>query len=116
MGEELLELAARVEKATGPDRGLDYLIFCACVPLGESAYWGPDDRENHFTGSLDAALSLVPSGVNIGLHIDHNGCDCAWSSRRVGWQPQVVPANAPALALTAAALRALHAQSQGEPV
>jgi hypothetical protein len=69
--------------------------------------WEPDILAiPRYSGSIDAAMSLVPEGVNIGLHIDQNGCDCAWSSRAVGWQPRVAPGNSPALALTAAALRA----------
>ena len=88
--EGLVELALRVEAATGPDRELDALIRCAvfapegaCVEKsphngawciydgkdrqGRSRLWEPRtltrlQRLGEFTASLDAAMSLVPEG------------------------------------------------------
>jgi hypothetical protein len=130
MSNELLELAARCENATGPDRELDAEIEVAVAGFPERAYQqrnamrpkgSPDlDRMQWlaswgipaFTGSIDAAMGLVPEG---------------WAGRNVFpfvsrqkltlWQAGIgVPgpplkgtsayAATPALALTAAALRA----------
>jgi hypothetical protein len=71
-GREMLELAARCEAATGPDRELDIamlpLIGLRFVdeghPIGRVCY----DSNNQatvmprFTASIDAALTLVPEG------------------------------------------------------
>lgn len=97
--DDLQRLVERIEGASEGSALLDHAIGYALFPERES--WPL------YTTSLDAALTLVPEGVNIGLHIDHNGNDCAWSSRAVGWQPQVTAGCVtPALALCAAALRA----------
>jgi hypothetical protein len=50
-----LELAERCEKATGPDRALDWEIHCCNGLEGVGAY-GPHPT---YTASLDAALTLV---------------------------------------------------------
>jgi hypothetical protein len=55
----MLELAHRVEAAVGPDRDLDQAISTA---MGEFHAVGWEDRIRDFTGSLDAALSVVPDG------------------------------------------------------
>lgn len=141
MSADINKLAERCEAATGPDRVIDGLVHVAANPdtpwiighepgrfprkaiygtlsdfrdalLGENgADFADAINAPAYTASIDAAMTLVPEGVNIGLHIDHNGCDCAWSSRAIGWQPRVVPGNTPALALCAAALRARAALS-----
>lgn len=139
---EYLALAERAERAEGADRELDAAIFRTLgrVPaVASNVRWateerrelrgivfGPDGYEDEwwavpaFTASLDAALSLVPEGMT-------------W---RVGWQekrfseghegvaavPAPLPfaddwresrAATPALALVAAALRALAAEGEG---
>jgi hypothetical protein len=67
--EQLLSLAERVEKATGPDRELDLRIETATNP----EYAGMDEAhawllvkyggQRPFTASLDAAVTLVPEGL-----------------------------------------------------
>ena len=76
---ELLELAARIEAASGADRALDQIIMAAafpennarvieydgglfCVEGGEGDDWHMMRQSKHFTGSLDDAMSLVPEG------------------------------------------------------
>lgn len=104
---KLLELAERCKRATGPDSELGLAISEACEM--ETPHFCP-------TASLDAAMTLVPEG-------------CVWSvgdwsaiDKWVGatcWPPEdrrpvdfsgITLAATPALALTAAALRALAAQ------
>jgi hypothetical protein len=107
----LADLAARCEKATGPDRELDAEIYVALDANRENrdalaingavGSWVPD-----FTASLDAAMTLVPEGwywqVGQGNH--------AWAAVYENPIPpamRVDPiAATPALALCAAALRA----------
>jgi hypothetical protein len=109
---ELLALAERVEKAQGADRHLDVDIYHAFgEPLGTGVALPPA-----FTASLDAAASLVPEGW--GYWIDG-------SAPELGITVSVMPidpadrrdkrgdAATPALALTAAALRA-RAEEAGE--
>lgn len=112
---DLLELAARVEALEGPDREVDAEI---CVALGiepqarEMLQFAAYDRcVRYFTASLDAAMTLVPEGcwaegslsspsaleIHAPMTFDPIG---------KGW------ATTPALALTAASLRA-RAQASG---
>lgn len=61
------ELIERLEKSTGPSRELDRLIGDAVgAPMG---YTGDAIGLGYarFTESLDAALTLVPEGMQIGL-------------------------------------------------
>lgn len=58
VGGELLALAERCEAATGPNRHLDYAIFCATAVMDGRNQWHPLDG-NEFTASLDAAMTLV---------------------------------------------------------
>jgi hypothetical protein len=133
--DELLALAEKVEAAKGADRELDCLIFESChrlltperrgtidgEPTGE--YYGLDGeqlpvRAPRYTGSLDAALTLVPP-----LHGYYVRENCSRDGEVVYCNAQVWPysdprdedaprywANAPeklpALALTAGALKA----------
>lgn len=112
------DLALRVEEATGPDRELDRLIQLAIrKPVPSDAWTGrdaiPPQKPRHFTASLDAAMTLVPEGwialiSNVGLPDE---CNTAKGSAIVGYgradlEPIEVEAATPALALTAAALRA----------
>lgn len=117
----LLELAQRVEAAEGPDRGLDALISAMQIrAISETRFktvqaWADTaifNRWNfpHYTSSLDAAMQLVPER----WRLDHLG------EKRIvpGFIATVSPkmdidgdafggeAATPALALTAACLRA----------
>ena len=100
---ELLALAERVEAATGADRDIDHAIYAAFNPDKPIPY---DRRllpwEHLYTASLDAAMSLVPSG-------EYWECgplpDMSQYRGRVGMKAAY--AATPALALTAATLRAL---------
>lgn len=111
----LLELAGRVEAAGGADREIDRAIMEALRRAPDyAADWGPRDNCHPapfaYTASLDAAMGLVPEGydwiiehvnggLTIGARVGHNDPD------RTSWGAT------PALALTAACLRALAVQS-----
>lgn len=120
--DDLQRLVERIEGASAPVRQMDADIARAVGFIPNDAVLDSEGTAWHnrlgtkvpcYTASIDAAMTLVPEGVNIGLHIDHNGNDCAWSSRAVGWQPQVTAGCVtPALALCAAALRARITQEQ----
>ena len=111
-----LALAERCEQAAGPDRVLDAEILCAiygftihkenrCV---NSSSW---DR---LTGSLDAAVTLVPEGWIYELGRGESGTSralCRMSDELGIWTGWAVAATA-ALALCAAALRARAAMAQ----
>lgn len=127
---KLLELAERVEALTGPDRKMDIAIWMACVANAQQLELVEKGREYHgdseadfradrmsdgkrYTGSLDAAMSLVPKGHLWTL----DSFEGPRSTAGV-WKPQtgwlIYPCDAPktatpALALTAACLRA-HAE------
>jgi hypothetical protein len=113
---DLLQLAERVEKATGPDRDLNIamlpLVGLRFVdeghPIGQVCY----DSNNHavplpnFTASIDAAMSLVPEGCNFGLG-DKDATTKAWAWVGLFSGPDnIANAATPAIALCAAALRA----------
>jgi hypothetical protein len=111
---DLTTLADRVEKLEAGDREVDADIYVAAVPgrhntdalscIGSVAFWVPA-----YTSSLDAAMTLLPS-------------DCWWVLEKVALAPglfaEVVDHKAkaatPALALTAACLRA-RAALQDKP-
>lgn len=124
--DELLALADRVEALTGPDRETDKAIL---LTLGYSwrgmAYWFHDDSrqwkgDTHFTASLDAAMSLVPSdswheikGPRKYLNIPTPSPNY-WSAHLARWNHEFQVAGwgaTAAIALCAAALRALAHQS-----
>lgn len=141
MTEDLLKLAAKVEAATGPDRELDADILEIVFPaqfeklrieagmpsgapnavmtkgarelvIHRSRYW--------FSSSLDAATALVPKGFMWRLQVWPDGVNSALLEKNPGdcgaidaWQTETFAA-LPALALTAAALRARAAALQGE--
>lgn len=149
--EELLALAERCEQATGPDRELDCAIRMAvyapegatmeqspingnwCIYSGTSFRTGkPALWESHlgrnqaFTASLDAAMSLVPDGcLAMVKHLwdgpkrcgyafvsqytpDAEECDGKmWVADYTGC------AETPALALCAASLRSRAAMGEG---
>lgn len=103
----LLALAARVEAAAGADQALDRAIAMAAMP--------PERRgmyvRRHYTASLDAAASLVPAGWrwvvgNMGNAHVYQDCTAGKSV--------TAQAVTPALALTAAALRARAEEARDE--
>jgi hypothetical protein len=105
----LLELAERCEKASGPNRGLDWMIQLRDGPNGVGAY-GPHP---HFTASIDAAMALVPGDAFWRLGHDGDGADPSEFRADVivprlgGADPRGrAIGSTPALALCAAALRA----------
>ena len=94
----LLALAERVEAATSGCRKLDAEIC--------SRLFGRSIGVSRYTFNIDAALSLVPSGcfgAQVSSHTDCTGGATCWDSRG---NPYSVNAATPALALTAACLRA----------
>jgi len=127
--EAIIALASRCEQATGPDRQLDVEIVAAITPGIVGIERGPLDGSGddylfvfdpprawseswllvpRYTGSLDAALTLVPDGHAISLHIDADGTVIAGCMPDDGdgcTDADICASNAP-LALCAAALRA----------
>lgn len=119
MKAELEAQADRVEALAGPDRETDVMIGRArglVYPDGPSGgQWGGSFSPcPYYTASLDAAMTLVPEGWTL-FHLDG-----PWNSTAA----HVTLANnnglfcegeaaSPALALTAAALRALAAEKEG---
>jgi hypothetical protein len=103
----LRALIERVEQATGADRRLDGDIETA---LGwPFAPWTGDARP--FTSSLDAAASLVPDGWSwsVDTHNKAGPIAICEPARGVFCRSE---ASTPALALTAAALRARLAEME----
>lgn len=137
----LLELAERVEALAGPDRATNALIAVA-INLGArgvieddheylspvrkddygvnpGAYWfccrsGRSLRmADHYTGSLDAAMTLVPEGFQtLDVDQDHDGAEWRWRLYPQYRADLAVfgQAGSACLALTAAALRARGTQ------
>lgn len=128
----LTELATRVEALDGaPDyfnpineeivKAIGWRFVREGHPIG-CVWYRPDGRAScvpNFTGSLDAALSLVPEGWSTGLGDLHGYAPPIWRAHlRDHNNPnparrQWIEGHAatPALTLTAAALRALAAQA-----
>jgi hypothetical protein len=121
----LLALAERCEQAAGPNNGLDAEIALAIgytherrgteracwwrTPAGQQlAYVGYKNHPPFFTGSLDAAVTLVPEGWAVELVQALSGSP--WHATLRGGSALVpiigATASKPALALCAAALRA----------
>jgi hypothetical protein len=101
----LLALASRVEALKGscPYLGLDVL-----KALGRRS---ADDiglplNSECPTASIDAAMTLVPEGCEIGVSIFRKGVGAASVCDKKGRQHNCLKAATPALALCAAALRA----------
>lgn len=131
---DLVELAARCEKATGSDSELDEAIMAAlftreqrhigCQEEQDDGSWSPvkdsvwvdpkTDRwvgtgARQFTSSIDDAMTLAPEGLRI---LSMFGPDVSLVTLHtepfgaIGAWHQTVKAATPALALCAAALRA----------
>lgn len=123
---DLEQLAERCEKASGPDRELDIEIAIASglyvkekrgsdrkewfYPTDgkgwrHSPYSLGFERLPSFTASLDAAMTLVPEGYDWAVFRTNGGLTVhAWCGSR-----EDVFSSTPALALCAAALRAIAA-------
>lgn len=94
----LLELADRVEQATGPDRDLDGEIHSGIGKRDQQWSYAPS-----YTASLDAAMTLVPEGLDVNLWWGiRKGLPLATAEIDAG---MVGMAATPALALAAACLR-----------
>lgn len=101
VGIDLMELADRVEAASGPDRALAREVLLACG----KGYVSPLYRWLDPTASLDAAVTLVPEGWTWGVFDD--GTAWVWVDEQRDLLAGIrVYASTPALALTSAALRA----------
>jgi hypothetical protein len=116
----LLALADRVEALTGPDRALDWETHCRNGLDGVGGY----GDHPAYTASLDAALSLVTGQSE---YPDHKTflIDCATQtsqfSQPVAWVwndagKHMGKAPTPAAALTAASLRALARDTEGQHI
>lgn len=98
----LVELAERIEKATGPDRELDREI--ANGVIGWPMFAIPVNPIWRYTASLDAAMTLVPEGWFLN-GVYENGEGRTYATLRKCNLAAAVAAT-PALALCAAALKA----------
>lgn len=125
--DDIASLIARVEAAEGPDRELDAAVAVAAKqvpydfePAGNGlASWRAmyDNRwwdAPAYTASIDAAMTLVPEGVEVatGSGSERSFAQILYPHRKSGKWPQrrsvYTTAATPALALTAAALRAME--------
>ena len=131
------DLIERLEKATGPDREIDGLIYgylnglkrnggtfqvgdnfqfehpTKRFPNGPAALYVRDDAVHEFTSSLDAALTLVPEG----WIWDVSSTGCAWIMPRNDLNGQLVIGGIehPAIAMCIAAIQARAALKTGYP-
>jgi hypothetical protein len=106
---EMLALAERIEHTSGPDAYLDLEIHKAVKPEGSVRY-ALTDAPN-YCGSLDAAMTLAEDyGGEVTFFKDG-------TAKAFLWQPYPMAVEAkgatPALALCAAALRALASKDTG---
>jgi hypothetical protein len=114
---DLLALAARVEAAKGVDRELDRRIDHIRWPVPQPAFHlelSLRDRWDvpAFTASLDAAASLVPDGMCWSVTRKESGLCVACVWRGPAMCSKAMPT--PALALTAAALRAMAEEARDD--
>lgn len=110
--ETLLALAARCEKAEGPDRYVDY--WAAFYSAPHTIHGDPDNpNPPAYTASLDAAMTLA-EGCGGEVTFFKDG-----TAKAFLWQPYPLAVEAkaatPALALCAAALRARAASCDTHP-
>lgn len=132
----LLALAARVERATGPDRELDEAItlivhpWLADIPRTPEGGWlhprfGKIRPAAAYTESLDAVMTLVPEGwfiYGLGENVKpirfvgdthaNDGGFWAEVQHRLGGRLKKAKGATPALALLAAILRAMAAMEE----
>jgi hypothetical protein len=130
--EQLRELAAKVEAAAGPSFALETEIYklvrpdayqrrlsvLLAGPLGPRL--SPVDYDGYikpptYTASLDAAISMVPEGFGWNIHAPSSPDQYNLPAARIwGRDRGTFQANAatPAIALCAAALRALAGDSE----
>ena len=95
------DLIARIEAASGADRGLDWEIHLHDGLAGVGMY----GDHPPYTASIDAALSLVPDGWRLSIS---NMCGPGWFAglhETDGYGEGYGRAATPALALCAAALK-----------
>ena len=121
---DLIELAERVEAMRRPDNGIDREIAFAvgwtrATPAGlKFEYWfdpnGKRADPGDFTGSIDAAMTLVPDGylAQVWRGIDGEGSATCSQLKQINL-PRVFGA-IPAMALTSAALRARASDTTGK--
>ena len=121
---DLKELAERCEQAAGPDRELDEAIVLTALGWKRADYkrggrtirawdngeYRQERAPDFYTASLDAAMTLVPDGISVRLfvHPDESHCDI-YQSHQAKEMGEAEQAATPALALCAAALRAIAA-------
>jgi hypothetical protein len=107
MTSTFLKLAERVEKLTEPSEAMDAEILRAIV---KPAFLADHITGANFTASIDAAMMLKPGSANrCGFEqVGDKTFEAFWSRNNVasGHWMQMATADTPALALTAAALRA----------
>lgn len=114
MSDTLLELAARCEAATGPDRELDaevhrvvggLTVYDVLTPKGDIR-----DDVPRYTGSLDSSKSLKPEGWIWFASDGDEGGPYAFVHEQSDTRPSGVRCATVELASVAAALRARAAQ------
>lgn len=99
------EIIERLEKATGPDRNLDAMIHWL---MKDGVGVGATQDAPAYTGSLDAAMTLVPEGCEVDLQTRRRYAAIAdWRGRDYGLPLGTsIDAATPILALCIAALKA----------
>lgn len=125
----MLDLIARLEAASGPNRQIDEMLFELVHGRARRRstfeQYDPSETLPHYTSSIDAGLTLVPEGFpwDVGgpVRKDVYGKDAGKFSANCGSVPDkgfIVYglATTPALALCIAALKARKALSDQQPV
>lgn len=114
-----IDIAERCEKATGPDREIDWAIYKAMFASSQ----GFSENERNFpyyTGSIDAITALIDRELprsmrSIRKHPDGEAVAQVWNSQVVGETPRQRCCASEALALCAAFCRAMN-QADGKAV
>lgn len=111
----LIELSGMVEGLSGPNYAAEREIAAAvgrAIPsVFEMQYDGA--RVPYYTASVDAAMTLVPGNYDLSINREQGrGVASVFRRGDTAWAPEVVAAT-PALALTAASLRALAQEVEG---
>jgi hypothetical protein len=115
--QDYLDLADRVEAATGPDRSIDYLVMTATVPTGHAYLWDPNDQSHRYTSSADASRHLLPVGWAATIDHSYPGPGVRVTAGSPDLDPAFIVCTAAtfALAMLAAVLRArAHASRVGD--